>query len=385
MNIQKIWTLIKKSFSEWSEDKASRLAAALAYYTIFSIPPLLVLVIAIAGQIFGREVAQQELLNQIGSVMGAEGRTAIEGILESADQPQGNALTIAFGLILLFFGASGVFAQLQDGLNTVWDVMAEPGRGILSTIKTRFLSFTMVLGTGFLLLVSLVISAALAVLDQYLTNLFPGAELLMRLLNFVVSLGVITVLFALIFKIVPDVEIQWKDIWIGAIVTSLLFALGRFVISLYLEYSDPTSTYGAAGSLILILLWVYYSAQILFFGAEFTQVQANLYGERLRPERGAVFITEQARATQGIPNAATKQQATEQAGQPAASGVVKANQASSVQRYTDNPARAGSYSRSVSERPGEASSLVKALEKLFYSVMVIPAVILGAWRVWRKQ
>jgi membrane protein len=315
MDLKKIWRLIRETLAEWSEDKAARLAAALAYYTIFSIPPLLVIGIAIAGQLFGREAAQQEVLNQIGGIVGADGRQAVESILDNVRRPQGNTLAIIFGVVILFLGASGVFAQLQDGLNTVWDVTPKPGQGLIQIIKIRFLSFTMVLGTGFLLLVSLIISALLGLLAEYLSNLFPGVPLLLQILNFLVSFGVITVLFALIFRTVPDVEIKWRDVWIGALITAFLFTAGKIALSLYLQYSDPTSVYGAAGSLILIALWVYYSAQILFLGAEFTQVYTNRHETHLQPTPNAVFVTEEARAKQGIPSEETKQEATQLADQ----------------------------------------------------------------------
>jgi membrane protein len=398
MDIKKFIELVKQSFKEWSEDKASRLAAALAYYTIFSIPPLLVIVIAIAGQFFGQEAAQQELLSQVGSTIGEDGRAALEGILEGADRPQGNVIAVIIGVVTLFLGASGVFAQLQDGLNTVWDVMAAPGRGIIGTLKTRFVSFTMVLGTGFLLLVSLVITAVLAVVDQYLTGLLPGAVILVRIVNFAISLGVIILLFALIYKVVPDVEIQWSDVWIGATVTAVLFVLGRFAISLYLQYSDPTSTFGAAGSLILIAIWVYYSAQILFLGAEFTQVYANLYGSDLKPERGAVFMTEQARATQGIPSAGTKQKAIEAQGGRGAEerrsgGVEEGERAVALVPSSPVTARrATSYGVGEQAAAGvaavrheKASPVVNALGRARYLALVVPVVLLGAWRAWRNR
>jgi membrane protein len=385
MNRKKFLDLVKQSFSEWSEDKASRLAAALAYYTIFSIPPLLVIVIAIAGQFFGREAAQQQLLAQVGSTIGSEGSAALEGILEGADRPEGNTIAIIIGVVTLFLGASGVFAQLQDGLNTVWDVMAAPGRGIIATLKTRFISFTMVLGTGFLLLVSLVLTAVLAVLSDYMLRVVPGAAILIRILNFLVSLGVITLLFALIYKVVPDVEIKWRDVWVGALVTAALFVLGRFAISLYLQYSDPTSTFGAAGSLILIALWVYYSAQILFLGAEFTQVYAKLYGSELKPERGAIPITEQARATQGIPSEATKREAI--------AGSRGTQQTGSGYGYETRAVAAGGGPMGSQAAPGRSQAAVSTqthssspggvLGKLSYLILVLPTVLYGAWRAWR--
>jgi membrane protein len=302
MKAKDIIPLIKESFSDWSEDKASRLAAALAYYTVFSISPLLVIAIAIAGQVFGQEAAQNQIVGQIQGLVGRESAEAIQGMIENARRPSASLFAASVGVITLLLGASGVFGQLQDALNTIWEVMPRSDRGIMGTIKDRFFSFTMVLGVGFLLLVSLIISAALSALNNFMTGLLPGIEIVWQILNFIISFGVITVLFALIFKVVPDVEIAWGDVWIGALVTALLFTLGKFAIGLYLGNSAVTSTYGAAGALVVILLWVYYSAQILFLGAEFTQVYANKYGSRIVADKNAVPLTEEAREQQGIPH-----------------------------------------------------------------------------------
>jgi membrane protein len=309
MKFQDFKYLITQSFKEWSEDKASRLAASLAYYTIFSIPPLLIIILAITGQVF--DDAQARITAEINSFIGETGGEAIVAILENASEPTDTILATIISVAVLFLGASGVFGQLQDALNTIWEVQADPKRGFLGTIKDRFFSFTMVLGTGFLLLVSLIISASLAALSEFVTGIIPEAIILASIINFIVSFAIITLLFALIYKVVPDVAIGWKDVWIGAVVTTALFTLGKWAIIFYLERSAPASTYGAAGSLIIILLWVYYSAQILFLGAEFTQVYANRYGSHLVPERGAVPLTETARMQQGIPRktavAATRQ------------------------------------------------------------------------------
>ena len=290
--------LVTQSFKEWSEDKASRLAAALAYYTVFSIPPLLIIVLAITGQVF--DDAPARITAEINSFIGETGGKAITEILENASKPGGTIVATIVSIITLFLGASGVFGQLQDALNTVWEVQADPNRGILATVKDRFFSFTMVLGVGFLLLVSLILTASLAALNEFVQGVVPGAMILAAIINFVISFATITLLFALIFKVIPDVTIDWQDVWIGAVVTAALFTFGKWGISFYLSRSAPASTYGAAGSLIIILLWVYYSAQILFLGAEFTQVYANKYGSHLVPEEGAVPLTEGMRAKQGI-------------------------------------------------------------------------------------
>lgn len=280
--------LIKLTYQGWKEDKASRLSAALAYYTIFSLAPLLLIVIAITGLFWEQSAVQSQVMNQIEGLVGAEGRTFVSGLLESASNPaRGIAATIV-GIITLLFGALGVFNELHNALNTIWEVKEEETKGFLESVKrvifSRLLSFTMVLGIGFLLLVSLVISAGLSAVQETVGNAIPVSEILLQIVNLIVSIGVITVLFALIFKYLPDAEIAWRDVWLGAFATALLFSLGKFLIGLYLGNSAVASSFGAAGSLVLLLLWIYYSAQILFFGAEFTQVYANKYGSKILTE-----------------------------------------------------------------------------------------------------
>lgn len=279
MRFQDLKMLVTATFKEWSEDKAGRLAAALAYYTVFSLPPLLLIVLAILGRFF--ENAEARVTAQITGFIGSTGGEAIAAILENADDPADSVIASLIGFAVLLFGASGVFGQLQEAMNTIWDVPPQPNGGILEVVKDRFFSFTMVFGVGFLLLVSLVVSAALSSLNEFVNNILPGLLLLAQIINIVVSIGVITVLFALIFKVVPDVEVDWRDVWIGALVTAVLFTAGKWGISFYLSKSAPASSYGAAGSLIVILLWIYYSAQILFLGAEFTQVYANRFGSKI--------------------------------------------------------------------------------------------------------
>lgn len=310
MNFKEIKPLIIQTFAEWSEDKASRLAAALAYYTIFSIPSLLIIVIAIAAQVFERSLVQQKVVYQIAGLVGQTGAQAIEAVLENVSEPGDSLLAAAISIITLLFGASGVFGQLHDALNTIWEVQAKPGRGLVGTFKDRFFSFTMVLGVGFLLLVSLVVSTVLQALNEFVSGVLPSFLLMAQILNFLVSFSVITVLFALIYKIVPDVRVAWHDVWIGSLVTAFLFTVGKWGIGLYLGNSAPGSTYGAAGSLIVLLLWIYYSAQILFLGAEFTQVYANNYGSRIVADETAVSLTPATRAQQGIPHTAMAIQQT---------------------------------------------------------------------------
>jgi membrane protein len=308
-------TLLKDTIREWQEDGATRLAAALAYYTTFSLAPLLVLVIAIAGLVGGREAAQTQTMAQVQDLLGADGREFVQGMIESASRPTTGWTATLIGAVTLLFGALGVFGELQNSLNTIWEVKPKPARGLLDGVKRfvlkRVASFTMVLGIGFLLLASLVVSAALSALGEYIGARWPVADFWLQLLNFIVSFLVITLLFAMMFKFLPEIKIAWKDVWLGAAVTSGLFTLGKFLIGLYLGRSTVGTTFGAAGSLAILLIWIYYSAQILFFGAEFTQVYANRYGSRIVPDPGMVKVTEQERAQKGIPHQETMENASE--------------------------------------------------------------------------
>ena len=298
--------LLKETVREWREDGANRLAAALAYYTTFSLAPLLVLVIAIAGLAGGQEAAQTQTMAQVEDLLGVEGREFIEGMIESASRPETGLTATFIGAVTLLFGALGVFGELQNSLNTIWEVKPKPAKGWVDGVKRfvikRILSFTMVLGIGFLLLASLVLSAAVSALGEYISSRWPMADFWLGLINFIVSFLVITLLFAMIFKFLPEIKIAWKDVWLGAAVTSVLFSLGKFLIGLYLGRSEVGNTFGAAGSLAILLIWIYYSAQILFFGAEFTQVYANRYGSKIVPDPGMVKLTEQERAQKGIPH-----------------------------------------------------------------------------------
>jgi membrane protein len=268
------------------EDKAPRLGAALAYYTIFSIAPLLIIAIAVAGLVFGPQAAQGSIVGQIRGLVGETGAEEIQTIIRSAHKPTIGTIVGIFGVATLLFGASGVFGELQDALNTIWHV---PNRqnSIWGSIKERFPSFLMVLGTGFLLLVSLLLSAGVAALGRFVAGWLPVSENLAHAISFLVSFTSTTVLFAMIFKILPQTRIAWSDVWVGAAVTALLFDIGKLLIGLYLGKSSIASTYGAASSLAIVLAWVYYSAQILYFGAEFTRVYAKSHGSRSGQNIGA--------------------------------------------------------------------------------------------------
>lgn len=300
MNPQAIIGLLKATFQEWNEDKASRLAAALAYYTVFSIAPLLLIAIAIVGFLFGQDAAQGRVVEQLSGLVGQQVAEIIQGVITSASKGAGGASIL--NLVILLFGASGVFVQLQDALNTIWGVQPKPGQGIRNVLQARLVSFSMILVIGFLLLVSLILSAVLSAVGTFASGLLPGFEFLWQLLNFVVSFGVITLLFAALFKILPDARIDWGDVWIGAALTALLFTIGKWLLGIYLGIASVGSAYGAAGSLVALLIWVFYSAQILFFGAEFTQVYSKRYGSRIQPAANAVEMSEVVRANQGRPH-----------------------------------------------------------------------------------
>lgn len=293
MKPRALFRLVKAAFQEWQDDDASRLAASLAYYTVFSLAPLLIIAIAIAGAVFGEEAARGQLVGQIEQLVGSQGAQAIETAIQNADRPQVSSIASIISVFVLLFGASGVFAQLQDALNIIWEVKPKPGRGIMGFVRKRLLSFTAVLGIGFLLLVSLIISAVLAGITAYLSGLIPGAGYLWQVLNFIVSFVVVTLLFALIYKFLPDVKISWGDVWVGAILTAFLFVIGKFALGFYLGRGSFGSVYGAAGSLVILLAWVYYSAQILFFGAELTQVYARRRGSQIVPNEQAMRVEEE--------------------------------------------------------------------------------------------
>ena len=290
MSPKQVWRLIKEAFQAWSQDNASRLAAALAYYTIFSIAPLLILVIAIAGLFFDSAAVRDQLMEQVQSLVGGSGADFVQTVLDNANRPGENSgwLASAISIGLLLVGATGVLTQLQTSLNAVWNVETRSDLGLIGLVRKRLLSLGMILGIGFLLLVSLVISSVIVGFSNYFHGLMPGLDSLAQLLNFVVFFGITTLLFAMIFKFMPDVRITWGDVWFGAATTAILFSLGKFVIGLYLGNSGFGSTYGAAGSVIVLLLWVFYSTQILFFGAELTQVYARRYGSQIVPNRFAI-------------------------------------------------------------------------------------------------
>lgn len=273
-----IWGLLRKTASAWMADRAMSMSAALAYYAVFSLAPLLIVAISIAGAIFGGEAARGAIKEQLEGSIGPEAARAVQEMIEGASQSGDSKMMALLGCGLLLVTASGVFKELKSALNIIWETEAPKGNGILYFLKDRGLSLAMVLVIGFLLLVSLLLSAALAASTTWLERVLVVPPVIWLLLNFFVSLGVITVLFAMIFKILPDTHVRWRDVWTGALLTSALFSIGKVALALYLGQSGAATTYGAAGALVLILSWVYYSANILLFGAEFTKVFAKSRG-----------------------------------------------------------------------------------------------------------
>jgi membrane protein len=282
-----LWSLTRESVSRFSQDFAPSMGAALAYYTIFSIAPLLIIAIAVAGFVFGENAARGEVFAQLRGLIGDQGAAAIEATVKSASQTGSGTFAAIAGIVILLLGATSVFAELQSDLDRIWDSPKPEKPGIWGMLRGRVLSFGMVLGIGFLLLVSLLLSAALSALGHVWRGALPGGDMFVQVINFIVGFLIITGLFALIYKVLPRCDIDWADVWIGATVTSLLFSIGKSLIGLYLGRSSVASSFGAAGSLVIVLLWVYYSAQIFLLGAEFTRTYSYRHGTRKDATKGA--------------------------------------------------------------------------------------------------
>jgi membrane protein len=273
------WVLVRDSVWEWIDDRASRKGAALAFYTVFSLAPILILAIAIAGLFFGKDAARGEIYAQVRDLIGPDGATAIQAMVQNASRPGAGITATIIGLVTLFVGATTALAELKDGLDQIWDVPSERTSGFWYFLRKRLLSIGLILSIGFLLLVSLVFSAGLTALAKR-WGPEDATSTVLQTINFVFSFALVTVLFAMIYKILPSVRIAWRDVIVGSLVTALLFSIGKFAIGVYLGNSAIASSYGAAGSVILVLVWVYYSAQIFLLGAEFTKVYAHRYGSR---------------------------------------------------------------------------------------------------------
>ncbi|RPH37369.1 YihY/virulence factor BrkB family protein [bacterium] len=292
MNFKKIWETLKSIVDEYSDDKVPKLAAALSYYTVFSVAPLLVIAIAVAGAIFGADAAQGRIVQELKSLVGYEGAQLIQTAIKKTNQTSGGTIATVISIVTLVIAATAAFIELQDSLNIIWKVKPKPGGAFLKEfLRNRVVSFALVVAMGFLLLVSLLISAGLSALEDYLGSILSIPPVILQVANIIISLGVVYILFAMLFKILPDVQVSWKDVRIGALVTTFLFVAGKYLIGLYLGSGTVGSTYGAAGSLAILLVWVYYSAQILFLGAEFTYVYATRFGSGAKPSAHAIPAT----------------------------------------------------------------------------------------------
>lgn len=289
-----MWQLLKTTWKAWNEDDATVLAAALAYFTAVSIAPLLVLIVVIAGLFLGRGAAQEQLLTRVQSMLGAQGSRFLEIVLENASQPELSGIAGVLSFLLLIWGSTNVFAQLQNSLNKIWGVERTAGGGVWATIRSRLLAFAMVIGAALLLLVSMVLSALLTTFVRWGSDLLPGSDWMWQVFNSVLTFIVSALLFAAIYKVLPNARVVWRDVLIGAAVTALLFVVGNYLLSLYL--ANAGSAYGVVGSLAVFLLWVFYSAQIFFFGAEFAQAYAQRYGSGIRPRVPGAHTTDGALA-----------------------------------------------------------------------------------------
>ena len=286
----RIWAVLKDTVREWIDDNAARVAASLAFYTLLSLAPLVILTIAIAGVVMGEDTARDRIIYEVGQLVGPEGAKTVNAVVASAHQSNDGVLSTVIGLIVLFVGASGVFGELQYAMNTIWGVKPKQSSGLLLLVRERVFSFAMVIAVAFLLLVSLVVSAVLSGIGRFMAGSLPGGDTVWQVVNVVLSIGIITALFGLIFKVVPDVEVRWRDVWVGALATAILFTVGKQLLGIYLGESSVASAYGAAGSIVALVVWVYYSSQLVFFGAEFTQVYARANGRTITPSKHAEFV-----------------------------------------------------------------------------------------------
>lgn len=287
---KELFSLFKEAASEWSDDNATRLGAAVAFYSILSLAPLLILAVAVAGMVFGEEAARGELVGQMRGLVGDAGADVVQTLLANAKRPAAGVIATIVGLVTLLFGASGVFSELHEAMNSVWNVRTKPGRGVLGFLKDKIFAFGLVLSVGFLLLISLIVSALLSAFGGYLEATFAGLPIVMQAINQLVGFGVITGLFALLFRFLPDVRAPWRGVFFGAAFTAFMFTIGKYLIGLYLSKTAVGTPFGAAGSLVALVVWIYYSALIVFFGAELTQVHVRRTGARIRVQPNAEQI-----------------------------------------------------------------------------------------------
>ncbi len=301
MTPSKLFSLAKQSVSSWSDDFAPSMGAAISYYTVFSLSPLLLIIIAVAGLIFGEDAVQGQLVGQLEGFMGREGATAIQTMIKAAHAPTGGIVATGVGVVLLLVGATTVFAELQSALDRIWKVPAkDKPKGLWPILRARVLSFGLILTLAFMLMVTLALSSVLSAVGKFASGWLPGSEWILQLANIGVSISLSTVLFAMIFKYMPSVKIEWRDVWTGAFVTALLFEVGKYLIGLYIGKSGTTETFAAAGSIVVLLIWVYYAAQIFLLGAEFTKVYANDRGSRVGRQAVAASELQKQVADEGL-------------------------------------------------------------------------------------
>jgi membrane protein len=301
MTVKSLWQILKDTFKDFGEDRAMRLAAAMAYYSIFSLGPLLFVAITVAGWVMGEEAVRGQVQQQLKGFIGEQSAKIVESMMAGPKLGQ-NILATVIGIGTLLLGAGGLFGQLQDALNTIWEVKPKPGRGIWGLIRSRFLSMAMVLGLGFLLLISMVLTTTAEAATAQAGQILPIPDAVVGMISVAVSFLVVTLFFAIVYKVLPDVKVRLRDVWMGAIFAAVLFTVGKYLLSLYLGKQATSSTYGTAGAFVVILLWVYYSSIILFLGSEFAQVYAHRRGAALAPTKDAVPVTEDERAQQGMPS-----------------------------------------------------------------------------------
>jgi membrane protein len=287
MKVSDLGWLFKRALAGWWNDNVPRLGASLAYYTLFALAPILIVAITIAGFVFGADAVQQQVTTEIGGLVGEEGGKAVRAMLEGASQRGGNGIATAVGLVTFFLGSTGAFLELQTALNAIWRVKPKANASIKDMLLQRLLSFGLVIGVGFVLLVSLLVSAGLSALNSYIGGLFPEVAIVWQGINTLVSLGVVTLLFAMIYKFLPDVDLRLRHVWVGALVTAGLFNIGKYLIGLYLGTSGVSTAYGAAGSVVVLLVWVYYSSQVVLLGAEFTRAYVERFDTRPKPSTHA--------------------------------------------------------------------------------------------------
>ena len=309
LSFKGIWEVLKNSFKGFGDDKVTKMSGSLAYYTVFSMAPLLIMIIALCGIFLGREAVEGKIYGQLAGFVGEDTAAQLQEIIKKASLAGKSRIAAIIGGITLLIGATTVFAEIQDSINTIWGLKPKPKKGWLKMLQNRFLSFSVIVSLGFLLLVSLGVTSLIEGLSERLRSHFPDVTVVVfYIINLVLTLIVVTAIFAVIFKVLPDANIKWRDVWSGAIATSILFILGKFAISFYISKSEVGSTYGTAGSLVVLLLWVYYSSIILYFGAEFTKAYAIKYGSEIHPNKYAVTTK-----TVEVENGGQSVQATEKA------------------------------------------------------------------------